>query len=90
MKTKNPFENKILKKNYALLKINNSIKPSNVNQKIQTTPMNNTQINLPKQNIDNNINSSKIKNNKNLPEKILLTSIYNLSLSRNYNNSLMK
>ncbi len=90
MKTKNPFENKILKKNYALLKINNSIKPSNVNQKIQTTPMSNTQINLPKQNIDNNINSSKIKNNKNLPEKILLTSIYNLSLSRNYNNSPMK
>ena len=90
MKTKNPFENKILKKNYALLKINDSMSPSNINQKIQTTPMNNTQINLPKQNIDNNINSSKIKNKKNIPEKILLTSIYNLSLSRNYNNSPMK
>jgi CUB/sushi domain-containing protein len=84
MITKNLFENKILKKKYALLKINTSIKPTNINQEIQTSPinrMNNTEINLQKKNI---------VINKKTPEKILLKSIYNLSLSRNYNNSPMK
>ena len=93
MKTKNLFENKILRKKSHLLEINTSIKPININQEIQTSTlnsMNNTKKNLHKQTNINNMNRTKIKNNKKTPEKILLTSIYNLSLTRNYYNSPMK